>query len=238
VIKRTFDILVSALALALASPLMAVMMLLIWAQDGRPPLFMGVRVGCDQRDFRMAKLRSMRPDSEFQGAASTSRSDGRITPLGRIVRRWKLDEIPQFWNVLRGDMSLVGPRPNTRRGGVDRYNATEARLLSVRPGITDLASILFADEAEILDGAVDPDALYDAVIRPWKSRLGLLYIDHRDFATDVLIIALTALAAVSRPLALQGVDAILARWGASEELRRVCRRQEPPPRAEPPGRPA
>lgn len=237
-LKRTFDIAVSALALALASPLMAVMLLLIWAQDGRAPLFMGVRVGRGHRDFRMAKLRSMRPDSELQGAASTSRSDGRITPLGRTLRRWKLDEIPQFWNVLRGDMSLVGPRPNTRRGGVDRYNATEARLLSVRPGITDLASILFADEAEILDGAADPDALYDAVIRPWKSRLGLLYIDHRDFPTDLLIIGLTALAVVSRPLALRGVDAILARWGAGDELRRVCRRLEPPPRAEPPGRPA
>lgn len=235
VLKRILDIGVAVLALALTAPLMALAMLLIWTQDGHSPLFMGLRVGRDQRDFRMAKLRSMRPDSEFRGAASTSRSDGRITPLGHVVRRWKLDEIPQFWNVLRGDMSLVGPRPNTRRGGVDRYSAEETRLLSVRPGITDLASILFADEADILDGAADPDALYDAVIRPWKSRLGLLYIDHRDLPTDFMILGLTALAVVSRPLALRGVDSILVRWGAGEELRRVCRRQEAPPRADPPG---
>lgn len=238
VAKRLLDILVSVLALAATSPLTAVIMLLIWAQDGRSPLFMGMRVGRDGRDFRMAKFRSMTPDAEFAGAASTARSDARITPLGRFLRRWKLDEIPQFWNVLRGEMTLVGPRPNTRRGGVDHYTAQEMRLLSVRPGITDLSSILFADEADILEGAADPDALYDAVIRPWKSRLGLAYIDHGDFLTDLRILGLTALAVVSRPLALRGVDGILARWNAGDELRRICRGEVPPPRGEPPGQPA
>jgi lipopolysaccharide/colanic/teichoic acid biosynthesis glycosyltransferase len=233
--KRLFDILLSMTLLLLVAPALVIAMTLIWAQDGRSPLFLGVRVGRDQRDFRMAKLRSMAADSEFKGAASTTRSDARITPLGHVLRRWKLDELPQFWNVLRGEMSIVGPRPNTRRGGVDRYTAREMRLLSVRPGITDLASILFADEAEILEGAADPDALYDEVIRPWKSRLGLLYIERRTFWIDLRIIGLTALGAISHAAALEGVDAILEEWDAGDELRRVCRRGAPLPRAEPPG---
>lgn len=233
--KRLFDVLLSLVVLILVAPVLAVLMALVWAQDGRSPLFLGVRVGRDGRDFRMAKLRSMAAGSEFKGAASTTRSDARITPLGHALRRWKLDELPQFWNVLRGQMSIVGPRPNTRRGGVDLYTAREMRLLSVRPGITDLASILFADEAEILDGAADPDALYDEVIRPWKSRLGLLYIERRTFWIDLRIIALTALGAISHAAALQGVDAILEELGASDELRLVCRRNAPLPRAEPPG---
>jgi len=233
--KRLFDILLSLIVLIIAAPLLAICMILIWRQDGASPLFLGVRVGRDDRDFRMAKLRSMTAASEFRGAASTARSDARITPLGHVLRRWKLDELPQFWNVLRGEMSIVGPRPNTRRGGVDRYTALEMRLLSVRPGITDLSSILFADEADILDGAADPDALYDAVIRPWKSRLGLLYVGRRDFLVDARIVWLTALATVSRPAALAGIDSILAGWEASDELRQICRRHAPLPRAEPPG---
>jgi lipopolysaccharide/colanic/teichoic acid biosynthesis glycosyltransferase len=233
--KRLFDILLSLLVLIIAAPFLAICMILIWRQDGAPPLFLGMRVGRDDRDFRMAKLRSMTADSEFRGAASTTRSDARITPLGHVLRRWKVDELPQFWNVLRGEMSIVGPRPNTRRGGVDRYTAPEMRLLSVRPGITDLSSILFADEADILDGAADPDALYDAVIRPWKSRLGLLYVERRDFLVDLRIVWLTALATVSRPAALAGIDSILVGWEASDELRQICRRRAPLPRAEPPG---
>ncbi|TCS14891.1 sugar transferase [Caulobacter sp. BK020] len=233
--KRLFDVLLSLAILILVGPILAVLMALVWAQDGRSPLFLGVRVGRDGRDFRMVKLRSMTADSEFKGAASTTRSDARITPLGHVLRRWKLDELPQFWNVLRGQMSVVGPRPNTRRGGVDLYTTREMGLLSVRPGITDLASILFADEAEILDGAADPDALYDQVIRPWKSRLGLLYIERRTFWIDLRIIALTALGAISHAAALEGVDAILEDLGASDELRLVCRRGAPLPRAEPPG---
>lgn len=233
--KRAFDILMSLAVLVAAAPLLAALMLAIWAQDRRSPLFLGVRVGRGERDFHMAKLRSMTPDAEFQGAASTTSSDARVTRLGRVLRRWKLDELPQFWNVLRGEMSIVGPRPNTRRGGVERYTAREMRLLTVRPGITDLASILFADEAEILEGAEDPDALYDQVIRPWKSRLGLLYVERRTFWVDLRIIVLTAVRMVSPALALKGVDAILAAWAASDELRHVCRRLAPPPRAEPPG---
>jgi lipopolysaccharide/colanic/teichoic acid biosynthesis glycosyltransferase len=234
-VKRALDLLVALAGLAAVSPLLGLAMLAIWAQDGHSPLHRGVRVGRGGRDFRMLKLRSMRAGAERQGGTSTARDDARITPLGHWLRRSKLDELPQLWNVVRGEMSLVGPRPNTRRGGVERYTAQEMRLLGVRPGITDLASIVFADEADILDGAADPDARYDAVIRPWKSRLGLLYVERRSFGADLAILGLTALAIPARPLALRGVDAVLARWGADDALRSVCRRSAPLRQADPPG---
>jgi lipopolysaccharide/colanic/teichoic acid biosynthesis glycosyltransferase len=125
-----------------------------------------------------------------------------------------------------------------RAGGVERYTAEELRLLDARPGVTDLASIVFSDEDLLLEGAPDPDARYDRLIRPWKSRLGLLYLRHRSLWIDLRIIALTALAIVAKRAALQGVDRILAEWGAAEDLRRVCRREGPLPRVEPPGLPA
>jgi lipopolysaccharide/colanic/teichoic acid biosynthesis glycosyltransferase len=233
--KRLGDILLALLMLVLSAPVVALAMLLIWLQDGHAPLYRAVRVGRGGRDFRMVKLRTMVRDAEQRGGTSTAKSDTRVTPLGHQLRRWKIDELPQFWNVLKGEMSLVGPRPNTRRGGVDRYSAEEMRLLTVRPGITDLASIVFSDEGNILEGASDPDALYDAVIRPWKSRLGLLYVDRAAPMTDMRIIGLTALAIVAKPAALAGVGVILGRWEADVDLRRVCRRQAPLIQAEPPG---
>jgi lipopolysaccharide/colanic/teichoic acid biosynthesis glycosyltransferase len=183
----------------------------------------------------MAKLRTMTVDADRRGGSSTSRSDGRITAPGHFLRRCKIDELPQLWNVLIGQMSLVGPRPNVRRGGVDRYTPRELGLLEGRPGVTDLASIVFFDEEDILEGAPDADAAYDRLIRPWKSQLGLLYLARRSLSVDLRIIALTALAIVSKRAALQGVDAILAEWGAAADLRRVCRREEPPPWIAPPG---
>src|SRR5688500_10360169 len=228
-VKRALDIVLATLILALASPLLLALLLLIWAADGASPIYRGLRVGRGGRDFAMLKLRSMVPDAEQRGGTSTSSLDERLTPLGPLLRRWKLDELPQFWNVLRGDMSVVGPRPNTRSGGVDRYTTEEMRLLTVKPGITDLASIVFFDEGEILAGSADPDALYDAVIRPWKSQLGLLYIDNASARLDLKILWLTALALTSRQLARRGVVRILRRLRADPALIEVCRRTGPLP---------
>ncbi len=233
--KRLIDIVFSVPILVIAAPVVLAAMLLIWSYDRRSPIYWAPRVGRGGRDFRMAKLRTMTVDADRIGGSSTSRSDGRVTPPGRLLRRWKIDELPQVWNVLLGQMSLVGPRPNLRRGGVDRYTREEMRLLDARPGITDLASIVFADEADILDGAPDPDALYDRVIRPWKNRLGLLYLDRRTLGIDLRILALTGLAILSRPAALRCVDRILADLRVDEALRGVCRRQDPLPWAAPPG---
>lgn len=236
--KRLFDIFFALAAILATSPIVAVASVLIWAQDRHPPLYAGVRVGRFNRDFRMFKLRTMVPDAHRIGGPSTAASDARLTPLGSALRRFKLDELPQFWNVLKGDMSLVGPRPNIREGGVDGYTVEERRLLSVRPGITDLASIVFADEGEILRDSPDPHALYDTVIRPWKSSLALLYIEHRSVDLDLGIILLTALSFVSRRAALHGVDMILESLNASPELRQTCARCEPLVGGEAPGQPA
>ena len=234
-IKRLIDISFSLVGLALGSPLVLVGLLMIVAHDGQAPIYRAPRVGRGGRDFRMAKLRTMSPDADRIGGSSTSRSDPRVTPPGRVLRRWKIDELPQLWNVLIGDMSLVGPRPNVRRGGVDSYTREELRLLQLAPGVTDLASIVFSDEGHILDGASDPDGLYDRIIRPWKSRLGLLYLEHRSLGIDLQILALTVLALIAKPAALRGVDRILGQWGADESLRRICRRRTPLPWGEPPG---
>lgn len=233
-IKRVLDIVLAAAILLLASPLLLVLLLLIWAADGAPPIYRGLRVGRGGRDFAMLKLRSMVPDAERNGRTSTPSSDERLTLLGPLLRRWKLDELPQLWNVLRGQMSLVGPRPNVRRGGVDNYTLEEMRLLRVRPGITDLASIVFFDEGEILADSADPDALYDILIRPWKSQLGLLYIGHASVGLDLRILWLTALALISRQLALGGVVRILHGLGADPALTDVCRRVGPLPTGRPP----
>jgi lipopolysaccharide/colanic/teichoic acid biosynthesis glycosyltransferase len=233
--KRLMDMVLSLVLLVLAGPVIGFAMILIYAHDRRSPIYWAPRVGRGGRDFRMAKLRTMTMDADRRGGSSTSRSDARITPPGRMLRRWKIDELPQLWNVLVGQMSLVGPRPNVRPGGVDRYTTEEWRLLDVRPGVTDLASIVFSDEDVLLEGAPDPDARYDRLIRPWKSRLGLLYLHRRSLWADVRIIALTAVAIVAKRAALQGVDRILAEWGAAEDLRGVCRREGPLPWVEPPG---
>lgn len=234
-IKRLIDIVFSLALLIATGPAVLLGMIAVFAHDGGSPIYWAPRVGRGGRDFRMAKLRTMTLGADRWGGSSTSRSDARITPPGRVLRRCKIDELPQLWNVLIGDMSLVGPRPNLRRGGVDLYTSGELHLLEARPGITDLASIVFSDEADILEGAADPDVAYDRLIRPWKSRLGLLYIERRTLSSDLVIIALTALAIVAKPMALRGVDRLLAGWDAPEQLRRVCRRRGPLPYAEPPG---
>jgi lipopolysaccharide/colanic/teichoic acid biosynthesis glycosyltransferase len=233
--KRLFDIAFSLAAMILASPIILVAALLVWGQDGHSPFYRGLRVGIGGRDFRMIKLRTMIADGERLGGSSTALSDPRLTPLGVMLRRFKIDELPQFWNVFMGDMSVVGPRPNVRSGGIDRYTTEERRLLSVRPGITDFASIVFSDEGEILKDSADPDALYDCVIRPWKNRLAMLYVEKRTFLLDLRLIWLTALAIVSRAAALRGVGRNLAALGADEQLKRIALRHEPLPQGSPPG---
>jgi len=222
--KRLFDFVVSLSGLLLLSPLLLATSLAIYLYDFHSPFYIAPRVGRGGRSFRMVKFRSMVVNADRTGVTSTASTDSRITPIGRFVRRCKLDEVVQLWNVLKGDMSLVGPRPNVR-SGTDLYTPAEQRLLTVRPGITDFASIVFADEGEILTGHADADAAYDRLIRPWKSRLGLFYIDHRSLPLDCALIVTTLLAAASRPVALRHVASQLARRGASADLVRVARRE-------------
>jgi len=233
--KRTLDLLVAGAGLALLSPLLIVLAIAIYLQDYHSPFYIASRVGRGEKPFRMVKFRSMVVKADASGVDSTAGDDPRITSLGRFIRRFKLDEVPQLWNVLRGEMSLVGPRPNVQRETV-LYTADEKRLLSVRPGITDLASIVFADEGEILEGSDDPDLRYNQIIRPWKSRLGLLYVDATpSVARDISVIGLTIRGAIDRSAALAAVHALAASLGAPNDLLDVVRRTAPLPAAAPPG---
>lgn len=232
--KRGIDLSLALLGLVVASPVLLPVIVLIWLQDRHSPFYIAPRVGKENRLFRMVKLRSMIVDADKSGVDSTSARDGRITPVGRFVRKTKLDEIMQLWNVFRGEMSLVGPRPNVQRE-TDLYTEEERRLLSVKPGVTDFSSIVFADEAEILRDSSDPDLDYAQLIRPWKSRLGLFYIDHATLAVDLRIVALTALGMISRRRALDGVAAILRRLDADETLVSISRRTDELAPSPPPG---
>ena len=202
--KRLFDILISLLGLIILSPVLLVFMYLVYHQDRHSPFYVAPRVGKDGLMFKMLKLRSMSVNADKSGVDSTSVDDVRITPVGHKIRRYKLDEFTQLWNVLIGDMSLVGPRPNVV-SDTDLYTDIEKGLLVVRPGITDFSSIVFSDEGEILEGREDPDLSYNQLIRPWKSRLGLIYIKNQSLLLDVQLILYTVVAIISKPKALNWV---------------------------------
>lgn len=223
-IKRLFDIAASSVGLIVASPVLVPVIAAVYLQDRHSPFYIAPRVSRGNGTFRMVKLRSMIVNADKSGVDSTGANDRRITPLGHFIRRYKLDELTQLWNVLLGDMSLVGPRPNVKRE-TDLYTTEEKRLLDVRPGITDFASIVFSDEGDILKDKVDPDLAYNQLIRPWKSRLGLFYIQHQSVLLDLQIAFLTAVAVLSRGKALEGVTALLRKLGAPADLVEISRRQ-------------
>jgi len=221
--KRLIDIVCSAAGLIVTSPVLLPVMFLIWKQDGHSPFYIADRVGLRGRIFRMVKLRSMVINADKSGVDSTSANDNRITGVGHFIRRFKLDELSQLWNVLIGDMSLVGPRPNVKNE-VDRYTDIEAGLLQVKPGVTDISSIVFSDEGDILSDSTDPDLDYNRLIRPWKSRMGLFYVEKQNMVLDIALIALTALAIVSKRKALTLLGAVLRRLDAPDEMIAVAAR--------------
>jgi lipopolysaccharide/colanic/teichoic acid biosynthesis glycosyltransferase len=224
--KRALDIAVSLAGLILTSPILIAVTFAIWIYDFHSPFYVARRMARGGGMFRMIKFRSMVVNADRTGVNSTGATDRRITPVGRFVRAYKLDELAQLWNVLKGDMSLVGPRPQVK-ADADLYTDEERRLLSVRPGITDLASIVFSDEGDILGDSANPDLLYNQIIRPWKSRLALLCIDRQSLWLDLRLIALTALAIVSRRTALRYVEDLVRELGADGLLLRMAARREP-----------
>lgn len=188
--KRAFDVLVASIGLVVLAPVSIWAAVLIVREDGRPVLYGSVRVGRHGNLFRMWKLRTMVKHAERLGGPSTAGDDPRLLRSGMLLRRYKIDEIPQLVNVLRGEMSLVGPRPEVPHY-VSMYTSEEREILNVRPGITDWASIRFRDEGEILRGAPDPELAYMELIRPEKIRLGREYARHHSLLEDVRIIIQT-----------------------------------------------
>ena len=232
--KRIFDVIASLFGLLLFSPLLIFVTLLIYIQDLKSPFYISSRVGKNEKYFRIIKLRSMVINADKKGVDSTASNDERITRIGRFIRRYKLDELSQLWNVIKGDMSLVGPRPNVKRE-TDIYTFKEKELLTVKPGITDFASIVFADEGEILAGFPNPDISYNQLIRPGKSELGLFYILHQSFLLDLSILFLTVISIFSRESSLIITTSILKKLGAKIELVELASRKKPLIPMPPPG---
>ncbi len=188
--KRAFDIVFSLAGLILLAPVLLAVAWSIRREDHGPVFYRGERIGLGGRPFRIFKFRTMVVDAEKLGASSTGQDDPRITRVGAFLRARKLDELPQLINVLVGDMSLVGPRPQVR-WAVDLYTPEERLALSVRPGITDPASLRFSNEGELLKGSPDPDREYMEKIHPEKMRLSLEYIRRQSLWLDVKIILQT-----------------------------------------------
>lgn len=189
--KRVVDLLVAATGLLLLSPILAVTVLLVKLSSRGPALYRQERVGRYGRTFRIVKFRSMFVDADRHGLAITAAGDSRITSIGRILRRFKLDELPQLWNVLKGDMSLVGPRPEVARY-VESYSIAQRQVLAARPGITDPASIVYRHEETILERQPDPDRYYREVVLPHKLTLNLEYLRRVSFSYDLSLILRTA----------------------------------------------
>jgi lipopolysaccharide/colanic/teichoic acid biosynthesis glycosyltransferase len=197
-LKRCVDLLAALVGLVVLSPLLAVLAVAVLASSGPPVLFLQERVGRLGRPFRLLKFRTMSRGSGA-GLAITGAGDRRVTRLGRFLRAAKLDEIPQLVNVLRGEMSLVGPRPEVPRY-VERYDPVQRGVLDARPGLTDPATVLFRNEESLLGKVEDPrkETFYVNEILPRKLAMNLEYLQNASFSYD-LVLVLKTLVAIARP---------------------------------------
>ena len=194
--RRILDVSASAMGLVILSPLLIGLSVVVKLNDGGPVFYASRRVGRDGRNFALYKFRTMVIDADKQGPAITTAADRRITPAGAWMRRFKLDELPQLWNVLKGEMSLVGPRPEDPRY-VARYTPEQRRVLAVRPGITSVASLAYRHEEQLLAGP-DWETVYCREILPAKLALELAYLHRRTFWSDVGVILRTVAAVFKR----------------------------------------
>ena len=189
-VKRIFDFICSTLGLIILSPILIAIVVKIKIDSDGPVFFKQIRVGEKKKEFEILKFRTMVVDAEKLGRQITVGNDSRITKVGGFLRKYKLDELPQLINVFKGDMSLVGPRPEVPRY-VELYNEEQRKVLEVKPGITDLASIRYRDENDLLGEAENPDDLYINTIMPDKLALNLEYINKNNVFFDIYIILKT-----------------------------------------------
>jgi lipopolysaccharide/colanic/teichoic acid biosynthesis glycosyltransferase len=191
-VKRLFDLSAALVGVVILAPLFAVIAVLILLDTGRPVLFRQHRVGRHFVPFRVLKFRTMVVNARALGRPITAGDDPRITRVGRWLRRTKLDELPQLWNVIRGEMSLVGPRPELFEY-VEMFHRDYEEILKVRPGITDYASLLYRDESELLAKADDPEREYTGRVLPDKLRLSADYLRRSSFFSDLKLIVRTVI---------------------------------------------
>jgi len=191
--KRIFDIIFSFLGAILTSPLFLVVVFLIKKESPGPVFYRGERIGKNGKPFRIFKFRTMVVDAEKMGGPSTAGDDQRLLKIGHFLKKYQLDEMPQLINVLRGEMSLVGPRPEVKTY-VDMMNEEERNVIfSIKPGMTDFASLWNFHESEVLKGSTDPEKTYMEKIRPEKIRLQMEYVKKRSFLLDLKIVIKTIL---------------------------------------------
>ena len=188
--KRIFDIVFSLTGIIILSPFFLLFAVLIIIDSGFPVVYVQKRVGKDSSDFSLLKFRTMHVDSDKKGLLTVGKNDSRITRIGYFLRKYKLDELLQLLNVLAGDMSLVGPRPEVRKY-IEIYNEEQKKVLSVKPGITDYASMIYSDESEILSRTNEPEKHYISHVMPAKLKLNLKYIENQGLITDLNIILKT-----------------------------------------------
>ena len=189
-IRRSFDVVTALLALSVIAIPLAVVAAAIKIASPGPALFRQIRIGRRGTRFVLYKFRTMQ--SCATGALVTTAGDDRVYPLGRWLRKWKLDELPQFWNVLRGDMSIVGPRPEVERF-VRHYTAAQREILETRPGLASVSALVFANEAELLGTASDPEATYINELMPKKVAIDLAYENRRTLWSDVRLLGMIML---------------------------------------------
>ena len=189
-IKRIFDFTISFISLLILFPILFLVSLIIKFTSLGPVFYKQVRVGRGNKDFKIFKFRTMHIDADKMGLLTIGGRDPRVSYVGYYLRKYKLDELPQLINVFKGDMSFVGPRPEVRQY-VNLYSETQKKVLDVKPGITDLASIEFKDENEILSEQEDPNQYYIDVIMPQKLKINLKYIENRNLVKDVGVIVKT-----------------------------------------------
>lgn len=194
--KRIFDVTASGLGLLLLSPLFLIVAIWIRLDSPGPVFYRQTRVGRYNKNFRLLKFRSMRVGSDKKGLITVGGRDPRVTRSGYYIRKYKLDELPQLINVFKGDMSLVGPRPEVRKY-VDLYTPEQLHVLDVRPGITDMASIRYRNENELLEQAADPEQFYRDTVMQDKLRINLEYVSDHSFFKDIKIILMTFKAVVT-----------------------------------------
>jgi lipopolysaccharide/colanic/teichoic acid biosynthesis glycosyltransferase len=187
-LPSSVDRVLALAGLLVTAPVMAAAAVAVWFESGGPILFKQARVGVRGRHFEILKFRSMRANSS--GASITSGEDSRITRVGQVLRRYKLDELPQLWNVVRGDMSLIGPRPEVPKF-VDQSDPRWQAVLRVRPGISDFATLIYRDEELLLIGKKDPEEFYRNEVLPHKLRLNMFYLERRSVVNDVKLLWLT-----------------------------------------------
>jgi len=187
---RVFDLISSGIGLILAAPIIGAVLLLVKATSPGPVFFRQDRVGVDERTFRVYKFRTMVDRADSMGTSVTAGNDPRITPIGRFLRKTKLDELPQLINVFKGEMSLVGPRPDVPEI-VSNYSPEMRRIFKIRPGITSVATLHLRDEEEILSKVEDPDSFYEEVLVPLKVKLAMEHVDKDSFWFDMKILVQT-----------------------------------------------